>query len=62
MTRSAIASTFAASLELAKEGKLVIRQHGMFGPIYLRLRDDGGNGGNGGTVAKMVADDRNDEQ
>lgn len=59
LTRSAIASTFAASLELAKEGKLVIRQHGTFGPIYLRPREDGGNGG---AVAKMVADDRNDEQ
>ena len=34
--RSAVASTFAASLEMAKEGKLRIRQNGVFGPIYLR--------------------------
>lgn len=34
--RSAIASTFAASLELAKSGKVKIRQERTFGPIYLR--------------------------
>jgi len=34
--RSAVASTFAASLELAKSGKLEIRQSGTFGPIYFR--------------------------
>jgi len=34
--RSAIASTFAASLELAKAGKVKIRQDRVFGPIYLR--------------------------
>jgi segregation and condensation protein A len=34
--RSALASTFAASLELAKQGQLEIRQDGNFGPIYLR--------------------------
>lgn len=33
--RSAIASTFAASLELVKEGRLRLRQNGVFGPIYL---------------------------
>ncbi len=34
--RSAVASTFAASLEMAKEGKLRIRQDGVFGKIFLR--------------------------
>lgn len=34
--RSAIAATFAASLELARSGKLQIRQDVAFGPIYLR--------------------------
>jgi segregation and condensation protein A len=34
--RSAIASTFAASLELARSGKLQLRQDSAFGPIYLR--------------------------
>jgi len=34
--RSAIASTFAASLEMAKFGEIVLRQDATFGPIYLR--------------------------
>ena len=34
--RSALASTFAASLELCREGELRIRQDGAFGTIYLR--------------------------
>jgi segregation and condensation protein A len=34
--RSAIASTFAASLELAKIGQIEIRQDETFAPIYLR--------------------------
>ena len=34
--RSAVASTFAASLEMVRQGKLQIRQDGTFGPIYLR--------------------------
>jgi segregation and condensation protein A len=37
--RSAIASTFAATLELVKNGKLELRQDGTFAPIYLRRRD-----------------------
>ncbi|MCY4404744.1 MAG: segregation/condensation protein A, partial [Rhodospirillaceae bacterium] len=36
--RSGLASTFAASLELAREGHLQIRQMEPFGPIYLRRR------------------------
>ncbi len=34
--RSAIAATFAASLELVREGRLQLRQDKIFGPIYLR--------------------------
>jgi segregation and condensation protein A len=34
--RSAIASTFAASLELVRTGTLQLRQDSAFGPIYLR--------------------------
>jgi segregation and condensation protein A len=34
--RSAFASTFAASLELVKQGHIELRQEGNFGPIYLR--------------------------
>ena len=36
--RSATASTFAASLELVKEGKLEIRQSEVFAPLQLRKR------------------------
>ncbi len=36
--RSAMASTFAASLELVKEGKLEIRQSEIFAPITLRTK------------------------
>lgn len=37
--RSAIASTFAAFLELVKNGELELRQDGTFAPIYVRRRD-----------------------
>jgi len=36
MERSAVASTLVASLELAREGVLQLRQLGAFGPIYVR--------------------------
>lgn len=39
--RSATAATFAASLELAKEGKIEIRQGETFAPIQIRRRGDG---------------------
>ncbi|MDP5216033.1 ScpA family protein [Ruegeria sp. 2205SS24-7] len=38
--RSATASTFAASLELVKEGHLEIRQSDTFAPIHLRKRTE----------------------
>lgn len=38
--RSATASTFAASLELVKEGRVEIRQAETFGPVELRRKDD----------------------
>jgi segregation and condensation protein A len=38
MRRSVIASSFNASLELAREGLLDLRQEGPFRPIYLRRR------------------------
>ncbi|MDD5586123.1 MAG: ScpA family protein [Alphaproteobacteria bacterium] len=37
--RSACASTFAAVLEMVKEGELDLRQDGTFAPIYLRRLD-----------------------
>jgi segregation and condensation protein A len=39
--RSATAATFAASLELVKEGQLEIRQSETFAPIQLRKKDPG---------------------
>lgn len=38
--RSATASTFAAALELAKAGKVSLRQADTFAPIHLRRKDD----------------------
>jgi segregation and condensation protein A len=38
--RSAVASTFAATLELVRSGKLQLRQDAPFGPIYLRSPPD----------------------
>jgi segregation and condensation protein A len=37
--RSATASTFAASLQLVKEGHLELRQSETYAPIQLRIRD-----------------------
>jgi segregation and condensation protein A len=37
--RSAIAATFAASLELVRSGRAELRQDGTFGPIYLKARE-----------------------
>jgi len=39
--RTAIASSFAASLELVREGSLEVRQEQVFAPIYLRGRAKG---------------------
>jgi segregation and condensation protein A len=38
LRRSALAATFAAMLELARAGRLELRQDRAFGPIYLRSR------------------------
>lgn len=43
--RSATAATFAASLELAKAGKVRLRQDGTFAPIQLRRAEEGEDGG-----------------
>jgi segregation and condensation protein A len=37
--RSAVASTFAASLELTRQGRVHLRQDAAFGPIYMGARD-----------------------
>jgi len=44
ISRSAIASTFVAALQMAKEGKMQIRQSSAFKPIFVReLRIEEGN-------------------
>jgi segregation and condensation protein A len=39
--RTALASSFGASLELAREGVVELRQEAPFAPIYMRRRDGG---------------------
>ena len=36
--RSAVASTFAAGLEMTRQGKASLRQERVFGPIYVKTR------------------------
>ena len=43
--RSAVAATFVASLQLAKDGVVQLRQTESFGPIFLRKRTDAPAGG-----------------
>ncbi|MAF98360.1 MAG: segregation/condensation protein A [Micavibrio sp.] len=38
--RSALASSFTAGLELAKQGKIEIKQDGLFRPVYMRALAD----------------------
>jgi segregation and condensation protein A len=40
--RSALASSFVAALELARQGRLDIRQDGAFSPLYLRAAQSRG--------------------
>jgi segregation and condensation protein A len=40
-----LASTFAATLELVREGQLEVNQHTAFAPIYVRKRENPGAGG-----------------
>ena len=42
--RSAVASTFAASPEMVKEGRAEIRQAGRFAPIFIKGREGAANG------------------
>ena len=43
ISRSALASTLAAALQLAKDGKLQLRQGENFGTVYIRKPKDSGN-------------------
>jgi segregation and condensation protein A len=37
-----LASSFAATLELVREGRLELNQHAAFAPLYVRMRQDAG--------------------
>jgi segregation and condensation protein A len=41
--RSAVAATFAASLELVRAGRAELRQDGAFGPIFVKAREGASN-------------------
>lgn len=41
VARSALAATFAATLELTKAGKLMLQQSGCFAPLYVRSANGG---------------------
>ena len=43
VARSGLATTFSACLELARAGKISIRQTGVFGPIYVRALPETGS-------------------
>ncbi len=45
--RSAMASTLTASLELAKQGMIEIRQDGLYRPVYMRAKGEGKTEGKG---------------
>lgn len=53
LKRSALASTFMASLEMAKDGKMELRQSAPFAPIYVRRGDREGH------IANTPANDTN---
>jgi segregation and condensation protein A len=55
--RSAVASTFAASLEMAKEGRLKLQQAGTFGPIHIRSSKPSGEPANDDNVGPRSQDD-----
>ncbi|MBP2549083.1 segregation and condensation protein A [Neorhizobium galegae] len=54
---TATASAFAASLELVREGKLEIRQDGVFAPIYMRRGTGRPSTGTGGDPVADPADE-----
>ena len=39
LRRSAIASSFVAALELARQGRIALRQEGAFEPLYLKAAE-----------------------
>ncbi len=60
--RSAVASTFAASLELAKEGRLTVRQVKAFGSIEIKPRNPEEKANNNNKMAISSMYSESDEQ
>lgn len=58
--RSALASTFNATLEMAKQGQIELRQAQTFGPIYLRRRE-GSPDSAAGSTGTTSPDNERDE-
>ena len=55
---TAFASSFAASLELVREGLLEVHQHAAFAPLYVRKRAASGSGNDAsGATAPTAADE-----
>jgi len=52
--RAAIASTLIASLELAKNGSVVLRQESAFAPILLASAESAGGSGGGGNAPPVL--------
>jgi segregation and condensation protein A len=53
---TALASSFAASLELVREGVLEVHQHAAFAPLYVRKRAAAGSADAGDAAAPPAAD------
>jgi segregation and condensation protein A len=51
MVPTVLASTFAAALELIREGHLEAHQQGSFTPLYLRKKQGGDGGGSTGVMS-----------
>jgi segregation and condensation protein A len=60
LVATAVASSFAASLEMVREGVLELHQHAAFAPLYVRKRTGGENGQPESGVASVRADPGND--
>ena len=56
------ASSFAATLEMVREGLVEIHQHAVFAPIYLRKRIGQSNGAIGPHAAAMKAETKGEEE
>lgn len=56
-TRSAVAATFTAALEMAREGMVMIRQTGIYGPIYVRGTPNGREDRKATTATEQTTDE-----